>query len=269
MSLCVLQPAAAAEPTADQAAAEAEAVLLQAKLAYQRGDFVKALLGFASLLTRPVKLTERQSLHEAYVYYGFTQLLMDDRAGAREQLEMAVRIDRDYRPSPVTTRPDLVMFYGQVRDEWLVSHPGDPEILEEIFPELKTQAGLFQRRVPFVPVAGRGLAMLGHKRAGDALLAVEVGTGALDVAAILTIVALLDNRSRAATTAAEVAQGVTYFAMPTFYTALAVDIISSVALFTVYQRNPGARPHGTPVRAAALPSPARVQVGPGELQIRF
>jgi len=249
------------------------AELQQARSHYERGEFELAALAFASVLDSPVKVRTRQDLHEGFLYYAFTLLLQggSQATGAAEKLRYALRLDPDYLPSPVTTRPDILAFYNRQRDAYISANGPVSEPPQIIFPELQGSATSTRvlRRRWFVPAFGVGLRFLGHRRAGDTLMATEISALGLNVASLLIRVAALEDLSPAGFAATEIGRYTNYISFSVFWIALVVDVVVSLALRRSYELHPERRPARRTETGNKGPGPARLKLSPGGLRLEF
>lgn len=242
--------------------ATARAELEQARLHYERGEWGAAVrLFILTLETTPRRLRERDDLHAGFLYYAFTLFLQGEAEQARDRLGVALRLDPQYRPSPVTTRPDLLQFYNTERDAWVAAHGSEPTPLQEVFPDLAPRP---VRRGLFVPAAGFGLRQLGHRGAGDAFLVAETSLLVANVGLLISKAALRPVTTRLIVEDVKPALG--YATLPTaisLWTVFAVDVISSIVLYRRYQLHPELRPTARPRRRAA------VALGPMGVVVRW
>lgn len=268
LALCLLLPTPAHTQEADAEAA-ARQRLREARVLYERGEFGEALTRFATVLeSRPPRVTSPDDLHEGFLHYAFTLFLASDEALASEKLEVALRIDPTYAPSPVTTRPDLRAFYLAQQEAWIGEHGTTPEPLDRIFPSLQENPGGLRRlsRQPvFFPAFGIGMSQLGHREVGGGLAALEIGFGVANLTALVSKAALLNVATPEAVQAKEVLGWSTLPTTIVFWSALAVDFIASVALRSLYKRYPERRPRLDVVQRRA----PRLELGPTGLQLAF
>lgn len=267
--LLALAPPAAAQ---DEEAIEADAreTLRRARLYFDRGEFDRALDAFDSILVRPVKLRTADDLHEAFLYYAFTLFLQGKQEQAVPRLLIALDIDPDFVPSPVTTRPDLKAFYDEQQEQYR-SKGTSPRLLEQIFPELASQVGggrvVVQRA--FVPVLGIGLMELGHRRPGAFLMATEISALTINIVSLAIRGAVRSDRTPAGWTLTYVSRGLNYPSFAVFWTALVIDLVVSLALRGYYNKHPERMPEVTPRRRGRAKPPPQVSVSPAGLSLAF
>lgn len=249
------------------------AELQEARSHYERGEFELAAQGFAAVLDSPVKVRTRQDLHEGFLYYSFTLLLQggSPAAGAAEKLRYALRLDPDYLPSPVTTRPDILAFYNRQRDAYISANGPVSEPPEIIFPELQGSATSTRvlRRRWFIPAFGSGLRFLGHRRAGNTIMATEISALGLNVASLLIRVAALEDLSPAGFAATEIGRYTNYISFSVFWVALIVDVVVSLALRRRYELHPERRPARRAEARNKRPGRARLNLDAGGLHLEF
>lgn len=269
--LCAAPPAVAE----DDAAVEAEAreTLRRARLYFDRGEFDRAVDAFDSILDqRPVKLRTADDLHEGFLYYAFTLFLQGKEELALGRLLVALEIDQDYMPSPVTTRPDLKAFYDEQQDLFRSSPEGSsPRLLEQIFPELADQIGggrVVIKRA-FVPFFGIGLTELGHRRQGAFLAVTEASSLAINVASMIMRGAAYSDLTPTGWTVTDISRGLNYPSFAVFWTALAIDFVVSLALRRYYNDHPERMPEVTPRRRGKAKPPPQVSVSPAGFELVF
>lgn len=217
------------EPTAVQSAEDrAKEELATAMLYYEQADYLRATLRFGELLQSPQRLRTRSELHEAFLHAGYAAFLADEFEQASEFLRTAVRLDLEFLPSPVTTQPDLLAFYGEVRAAWVEENGDSAERLGAIFPEL---ANLDRRRPRrFVPFFTIGLRYYGHHKEADALLAtqmISLGLNALSVG--LRLGALYDG-SREGFQITDTGRVLGYTTAPAVWLSFSIDFVRSIEL---------------------------------------
>lgn len=253
-----------AESVPDEAAAAelARGELAQARLDFERGEWAAAVLRYEAVLeSTPRAVRTAEGLHEGFLYYAFTLFLQQDEAGARSKLTIALQIDPGFAPSPVTTRPDLLDFYNSEQDRFRAQNGSTPVPLEAIFPDLATRPGRRYQRQVFLPVWGRGLHQLGHRREGAAFAIFESTTLALNVGSLLAKAALqrVANSDTVEKTVKPTLSWLTLHTAIGFWASLSVDVITSFALQRRYRLNPGLVPGPqTPIAPAPpvlLPTP--------------
>jgi len=251
---------------------EATERLRSARLHYDRGEFDSAATDFATLLDSPVRLKNRDELHEGFLYYAFTLFLQGQATQdlATEKLKYALQLDPDFSPSPVTTRPDLLKFYTEQRTAYIAENGSISVPPEILFPELQSSTASTRvlRRRRFVPVFGMGLRFLGHPRAGDFLLTTELAAASLNIGSIILRLAVIDDLTPAGYTATLVGRHTNYASFGVFWVAFAVDLIVSLALQRRYNRNPQLRPSSTQSIARRLRPPLLTPTGTG-LKVQF
>ena len=267
--LAVAAPAAAQDD--DAVEAEARETLRRARLYFDRGEFDRAVDAFDSILVRPVKLRTADELHEAFLYYAFTLFLQGKEEQAVPRLLIALEIDPDFEPSPVTTGPDLKAFYDEQRERYQQTEGTSPRLLEQIFPELAPQVGggrVVVRRA-FVPVLGIGLMELGHRRAGGFLMATEISAASINILSLVMRGAAFQDRSPSGWTVTFVSRGLNYPSFAVFWTALVIDLIVSGALRAYYNKHPERMPETKPKRRGRPKPPPRVSVSPTGFRVAF
>jgi tetratricopeptide (TPR) repeat protein len=268
----VLLCAAGSARAEDADVVEAQETLRRARLYFDRGEFDRAVDAFDSILDRPVKLRTADDLHEGFLYYAFTLFLQGKEEPALRRLRIALEIDPDYVPSPVTTRPDLKAFYDEQREIFKDSPEGSsPRLLEQIFQELAPEigAGRVVLRRAFVPFFGIGLIEMGHRRAGGFLLVTEVSSLAINVASMFMRGAVHSDRTPTGWTVTFVSRGLNYPSFAVFWTALVVDFVVSLALRRYYTNNKDKMPIPTPRRQGRVRPPPQVSMTPAGVLLRF
>ena len=252
--------------------AEARETLRRARLYFDRGEFDRAVDAFDSILVRPVKLRTADDLHEGFLYYAFTLFLQGRQSQAIARLLIALEIDPEYVPSPVTTRPDLKAFYDEQREIFKDSPEGSsPRLLEQIFQELAPQIGggrVVIRRA-FVPFFGIGLMELGHRQQGAFLLVTEASSLAINVASMIMRGVAYGDRTPDGWTVTFVSRGLNYPSFAVFWTALAIDFVVSLALRRYYTNHPEKMPEVSPSRRGRARPPPQVSATPAGLLLRF
>lgn len=268
LGLALPLPAHAQEP--DEAEVEAQQTLHRARLYYDRGEFEGAVSAFDSILKAPVKLRAQADLHEGFLYYAFTLYLQGDQEGAVEKLQVALSIEPEYEPSPVTTRPDILSFYLAQRERYQRENGTGRRLLEEIFPELRDTTGQrVTRKLPFIPLFGRGLWLLGHKRWGVFFAITEGGSLALNLAGVALIGTTRGDRSPGGTTAMNVGFGLSHPTFVLFWAALAVDLVASISLHFFYKAHPDRMPARRPGGRVRPRAPPRVSVTGAGIAVQF
>ena|GEM_PF-3244993 len=271
-AVSVEEPATAA--AADSNKENATAVLQKARSHYERGDFEQAARDFASVLDSPVKLRTRQELHEGFLYYAFTLLLQGEphSSAAAAKLYYALRLDPDYLPSPVTTRPDILSFYNRQRDAYIAANGPISEPPEIVFPELQsggTSTRVLRRRW-FVPAFGIGLRFLGHPKAANLMMGTEIAALGLNLTSLLVRVALIEDLSPAGFAATEVGRYTNYISFSVFWVALITDVVVSFALRATYEKYPERRPSNrTKALSKRQQRKPRVALSPQGLALEF
>lgn len=224
--------------------------LREARLLYERGEFDLALVEYSIVLeARPPKVRSADLLHEGFLYYAFTLFLRQEQGPAEEKLGVALRIDPDFSPSPVTTRPDVLAFYQEQQRRYVQEHGRDPIPLETVIPSLQANPGALkgtQRPAPFIPTLGIGLRQLGHREVGDGLATLELTFGLANLAALITKAALQEQATPTILLVKEVMGYSTVPTMLVFWSAIAVDFVASLALRAVYKKHPERRPDVAP-----------------------
>jgi len=258
----------------DPAAADDPNLQLQnARSHYERGEFSQAAEDFAAVLDSPVRLRTRQDLHEGFLYYAFTLLLRGEphSSQAAEKLHYALRLDPDYLPSPVTTRPDILAFYNRQRDAYIAANGPVSEPPAIVFPELQASGASTRvlRRRWFIPVFGIGLRFLGHRKAANAIMATELSALGLNVASLLLRIAVYEDLSPAGFGATAVSRYTNYVSFSVFWIALVVDVVVSLALRRSYELNPDRRPASRNAASASRGSPVRLKLAPEGLRLEF
>jgi tetratricopeptide (TPR) repeat protein len=232
----------------------AEAALARARLDLERGDFAEAAAAFAELLQKPVRLKKRENLHAGFLFWGFTLFLMDDPDGASARLSTALRIDPEYLPSPVTTRPDLLAFYTGLRTSYLREHPSREEPLEQIFPELIERPMAQYRWIPTY-----GLRLLGYRRVADGLLGVGAAAGAVNVLSLVLRLAVYENLGPDGWALRHSSRGLNYGSFAVFYAAVIAEVVVTAALLRAHRMHPELRR----APAARLRGPREAGAGTG------
>ena len=266
-----------AEPAADEPAADepVEATALEtlrlARLRFERGEYEKSVEAFSSILSSPVALKTRRELHEGFLYFAFTLLLQDKTELAIEKLEIALRLDPEFAPSPVTTRPDLLAFYEARQRAFVAVQGGVAEAPEAVFPELAGDPGstVVLRRQRFVPVLGIGLRQLGHSHLGNALLGTEVTAFSINIASLIVRAAYISDRTPKGMTATSISREVNYTTFGIFWGALLADFILSMSLRRFYKRNPEKRRGGGTLASRYSDRRPRLQSGGTSLTLSF
>ena len=249
-------------------------VLQKARSHYERGDFEQAAEGFASVLDSPVKVRTRQELHEGFLYYAFTLLLQGapHSSTAATKLYYALRLNPDYLPSPVTTRPDILSFYNRQRDAYIAANGPISEPPEIVFPELQssgTSTRVLRRRW-FVPAFGVGLRFLGHRKAANFMMSTEIAALGFNLTSLLVRVALIDDLSPAGFAATEVGRYTNYISFSVFWVALITDVIVSFALRATYEKHPERRPANRKKALSRRPQrKPRLALSPQGLALEF
>jgi len=220
-----------------------------------------------------VQLRTRQELHEGFLYYAFTLLLQGEphSTDAAEKLRYALRLDPDYLPSPVTTRPDLLEFYNRQRDAYIAANGPISEPPEIVFPELQgggTSTRVLRRRW-FIPVFGIGLRFLGHRKAANAIMGTEIAALSLNVATLLMRVAVLEDLSPAGFAATEISRMGNYISFSVFWLAIVVDVVVSLALRRSYELHPERRPANRSGKLEARATPIRPKFTGSGLVLEF
>ncbi|MBJ94463.1 MAG: hypothetical protein CMP23_08275 [Rickettsiales bacterium] len=251
----------------------AEELLQEARSHYERGEFAAAEEDFAAILDSPVQLRTRQDLHEGFLYYAFTLLLRGDPHAslAAEKLRYALRLDPDYLPSPVTTRPDILDFYNRQRDAYIAANGPVSEPPGIVFPELQDSVSSTRvlRRRWFVPAFGIGLRFLGHPKAANLLMSTEIAALSINLASIIMRAALIEDLSPAGYSATEFGRYGTYISFAVFWAALITDIVVSLSLRRSYERNPERRPSKRGEPAERVTKGPQIRPGPTGLVIQF
>ena len=186
--------------TAEEAAAlrqdarerDARDQLQSAKLAFQRGEFDRAVQLFQGILGTPVALRTADDLHDAFLHYAFTLFLMSDKVTAGEVLGTALSLKPEFVPSPVTTRPDLREFHGE-QGRIFLAGGGTAVLPGELFPELAGSRFVKTRRELPVPLLGIRLRQLGRPAVGNALLTLEMTGLTLNAAGWILFAAVWTN----------------------------------------------------------------------------
>lgn len=219
----------AAQLRADARERDARDQLQNAKLAFQRGDFDRAVQLFEGILGTPVALRTADDLHDAFLHYAFTLFLMGDKVTAGEILTTALKLKPEFAPSPVTTRPDLRSFYGEQRTIFL-AEGGTAVLPGELFPELAGSRFVKTRRELPVPLFGIRLRQLGRPAVGNALLTLEMTGLTLNAAGWILWGAMWTNYRPSADkwrTVFFVSNPVTF---GLFWGAVAVELITTAVL---------------------------------------
>ncbi len=263
-----------AEARAQEAAAEAieeeeaHAILDLARDSYRDGDFSRAVSEFSKILGRPVRLKTRADLHDGFLLYAFTLFLQGESENAGEKLSYALRLDPEFQPSPVTTRPDLLAFYAQQQGLYVQEHGTTAEPPPTIFPELQggpTSSVVVVRR-RFVPLFGIGLRQLGHRPAGDVILTTEVASAVTNITGILLRLGVYRDLSVEGFQATYAGRALTYAGFGVFWATAIVDFIVSLSLRRHYTLHPERRPNTTATPRAQL-RPARVELSASGLRL--
>jgi len=238
----------------------AREILRLARLRFERGEYAQAVESFSSILKTPVRLFSRRDLHEGFLYYAFTLFLQGATEHATEALEIALRLDPEFAPSPVTTRPDLLAFYEGQHSSFAASQGGVAEAPEAIFPELAEKPGaapLLQRQ-RFVPLLGIGLRQLGHPRLGYGLLGTELSAFGVNIASLIFRASFIEDRTPKGLTNTLIAREMNYASFGIFWGAMLADFIVSMVLRRYYVHHPekrrttGTLVNKTPVRCPQL-----------------
>jgi len=249
----------------------ARETLRLARLRFERGEYEDAVEAFATILGSPVRLATRRELHEGFLYYSFTLFLQGNLQAAEKGLETALRLDPEFAPSPVTTRPDLLEFYESRQTLFVAEQGGIAEAPETIFPELAGEPGssVVSRRQRFVPLLGIGLRQLGHPRLGNGLLGAEIGAFSINIASLILRAAYIEDRTPKGMTATGIAREVNYTSFGIFWGALLADFIVSMALRSYYKRNPDKRRSGGTLARRYDDRRPQVRAGPSTLTLAF
>jgi tetratricopeptide (TPR) repeat protein len=256
------------EPSAENDARE---LLRLARLRFERGEYTQAVDSFSRILGTPVRLLNRRDLHEGFLYYAFTLLLMGDEESASDALLTALRLDPDFAPSPVTTRPDIYAFYERRQAEFNQSQGGVAEATEAIFPELadKPGASVVLQRQRFVPLLGIGLRQLGHARIGNILLGTEIGAFSLNIASLILRAAYIEDRTPAGMIQTAISREMTYVSFGVFWGAMLADFVVSMALRRYYVLHPEKRRTRGSQADRVPPRRPQLRAGPTSLTLSF
>lgn len=252
----------------DEAARE---MLQLGRLHFERGEFGRAVETFAGILGTPVKLRNRRDLHEAFLYYSFTLFLQGEAEVGREKLRFALRLDPEFAPSPVMTRPDLLSFYRQEQELFLEEHGSTAEPPETIFPELAETpgTGVVIRKRTFFPMFGIGLRQLGHPRLGNSLLVTEVSSASLNIASLIVRASFIGDRTPAGMQTTVVSRGLNYVSFGLFWGAILTDFVISMALRRHYVRHPERRRTSAGISLAPRNRKPQLRTDRGSLTLSF
>lgn len=269
-------------PTAEEASGLAEAairtgqddareILRLARLRFERGEFDQAVTSFSSILSTPVRLSSRRDLHEGFLYYSFTLFLRGDIESASEALTMALRLDPEFAPSPVTTRPDLFAFYDQKQVEFTAAQGGVAEAPETIFPELAQESGttVVLRRRRFLPLFGIGLRQLGHPVLGNVFLGGEIGGLSFNIASLILRAAYIEDRTPSGMNSTAIGRQITYASFGVFWGAIVADFVVSMILRRYYTRHPEKRRESKAFADRVPTRRPQLRAGPTSLTLSF
>lgn len=195
--------------------------LATALLYYEQADYLRAVLRFGELLAGPQRLRSRADLHEAFLHAGYAAFLADEIEQSEAWLTTAVRIDIEFLPSPVTTRPDLLEFYSDVRARWIGQQGESAERLGSIFPEL----AYLERRRPrrFVPFFTVGLRYYGQHREADAILVTQIVALSLNALSLGLRLGALYDGSRTGWAVTDTGRVLGYASAPAVWLAFSID----------------------------------------------
>lgn len=243
--------------------------LQQAKLGFDRGEFDKAIELFKGILDSPVALRGADDLHDGFLHYAFTLVLMENKVPALEKLRTALELKPEFAPSPVTTRPDLLAFY-QEQQALFIASGGIQKLPSELFPELaQGNAVVRVRRELPIPVFGVRLRQLGRPAVGNTLMGFEVGTALLNVAGWIAWGAVFEDLRPSGDRVRDVFRISNPVTFGLFWGTIAAELIVTAVM------NQGARsartgairpfegqPGADSLRAQALDPSARRRAGP-------
>ena len=229
----------AQEPAAATEEDVALAALRLARVHFNRGEYTEAIEIYDELTNPRVRLSSREALHEAFLYYAFTLFLQGNPPGASEKLAIALQLKPTYEPSPVTTRPDLLGFYSDEQKIYVNTFGEGEAVLKELFPELAPEnpGGLVTVRRRFFPYLV-GLRQLGHPHLGATLTGTQAFSLAANLVGFTLIATHRDDISQRGYTIAFVGQGLNIAGFAVFLLAVAVEGIVSLALWRYYKRYP-------------------------------
>ena len=250
---------------------DAREILRLARLRFERGEFDQAVASFSSILSTPVRLSTRRDLHEGFLYYAFTLFLQGNSESALEALTMALRLDPEFAPSPVTTRPDLFAFYDQQQAQFTSEQGGVAEAPETIFPELAQDPGatvVVQRR-RFLPMFGIGLRQLGHPTLGNTLLGLEIGGLSFNIASLILRAAYIEDRTPTGMSNTAVGRQMTYASFGVFWGALVADFVISMILRRYYVQHPEKRRESRTLADRVPTRRPQLRAGPTSLTLSF
>ncbi|MCO4769868.1 MAG: hypothetical protein KDA24_07530 [Deltaproteobacteria bacterium] len=252
--------------------------LQQAKLRFERGEFQSAVQLFEGILS-PVRLRTADDLHDGFLHWAFTLILMGDKVTALERLDIALQLKPAYAPSPVTTRPDLLTFYEEKQSLFLAAG-GVQRLPTELFPELAGSGVVRTRREPPIPLFGIRLRQLGQPSVGNALMGVEVGSAILNGAGWILWASVFQNLGPSGDTWRQVFFVSNPITVGVFWTAITVELIVTAVMnrrasLRVGELRPfEGHPGGERLRRQARDRHARrrsslsVGVGPGGFVLR-
>jgi len=268
------------QQAADAARADRERLareqLQQAKLSFDRGEFDKAVELFKGILDSPVALRGADELHDAFLHYGFTLVLMENKVPALEKIRTALELKPEFSPSPVTTRPDLLAFY-QEQQRLFVASGEIQKLPSELFPELAQGSAVVRvRREPPIPVFGVRLRQLERPGLGNTFMGFEVGAAVLNAAGWIAWAAVFEDLRPSGDSVRDVFRISNPITFGVFWGTLAAELIvtaimnqraraARVGTLAPFEGQPGAidlRAQALDPRARRRAAP-RLMVGPG------
>lgn len=203
--------------------------LQDAKIAFQRGDWDRAIQLFEGIVGTPVALRRADDLHDAFLHYAFTLFLMGDKVTAGEILTTALKLKPEFVPSPVTTRPDLRAFYDEQRSLFL-AEGGTAVLPGELFPELAGSRFIKTRRELPMPLFGIRLRQLGRPALGNAFLTLEITGITLNAASWILYGAQYNDLRQSAKDAPTVVWVTNWIGFGLIWGTVAVELITTGVL---------------------------------------
>ncbi len=271
LGLLLPAPASAEEPALSEE--QAEDIIIEAVLAYERGELGAAADGFNEVLSFPVKIGDRKRLHEGFLHWAYTLFLQDSKKQAEEKLTYALRLNPDYETSPVILRPDLYAFYQEGRAAYLASRggrdPGAREAVDAIFPELQTRAGAMGPGGFILPIGGVGLERLGHVDEARFLRVVEISSLVVNLSSVGIRLAVFSELTPEGDLWHDISVGMNVVSFFVFWPAFIADIVATLSLQAKYTKHPELRPRPTAGAGRIRARPPRVGVGAKGLTLSF
>jgi hypothetical protein len=223
--------------------------LVEAILSFERGELGVAADGFNEVLGFPVKIRGRKRLHQGFLHWAYTLFLQDSQKQAEEKLDLTLRLNPEYEPSPVVLRPDLYAFYQDGRARFLTANggnlPREREGLDSIFPELQVRAGAMGPNGFIVPIAGIGLERLGHVEEGRLLRVVEVTALAVNLTSLGIRLAVFSELTPAGDLWHDISVTMNAASFFVFWPVFIADIVATLSLQAKYTKHPELRPRLT------------------------